>query len=475
VSFDTEKTVMTMRDMLMTSTRMLKALQRSTAEYCEIRIEETEETIVRLRGNETELVTQNVSVGGNVRALYQGGWGFASFNRLDDLEKKVDEACAQAKILGERLKKDIRLYPIDPIVDYVFGQFKKEAFAVPLSQKMELLQEYNRIVLDSPEITSSSVYYLDRHTHLHFANSEGTYIYQEKMDVAGSITAVATKDRLTTQESASFGSNQDYNVVLGLEEEIKEAADAARQMLYAPVVEGGQYTVILDPFMAGTFVHEAFGHLSEADDLDEDERMKELLKIGTRYGSDDLDIYDSGVEGPNRGECKYDDEGVPMQKTYLIKGGVVVGHLHSRESAAKMGESVTGNARAINYRFPPIVRMRTTCIAPREHTFEEMIESISLGVYVKGGYGGETNGEMFTFAPSRAYMIRNGAIAEMVRDVNLTGNVFDTLRNIDMIGNDFEYKNSAGGCGKGSQSPLPVAQGSPHIRIKNVIIGGEKK
>ena len=67
------------------------------------------------------------------------------------------------------------------------------------------------------------------------------------MDVAGSITAVATKDRLTTQESASFGSNQDYNVVLGLEEEIKEAADAARQMLYAPVVEGGQYTVILDP------------------------------------------------------------------------------------------------------------------------------------------------------------------------------------------------------------------------------------
>ncbi len=88
---------------------MTKALKRSTAEYCEVRIEETEETIVRLRGNDTELVAQNVSVGGNVRALYQGGWGFVSFNRLDDLEKKVDEACAQAKILGDRLRKAIKL------------------------------------------------------------------------------------------------------------------------------------------------------------------------------------------------------------------------------------------------------------------------------------------------------------------------------------------------------------------------------
>lgn len=454
---------------------MSRGLKHSTAEYCEIRIEETEGTTVRFTGNDIELVSQNISVGGNVRALYKGGWGFVSFNRLDNLAEKVEEACAQAKILGDRLNKDIRLYPVDPVVDYVQGDFKQEAFAVPLKDKMELLEGYNRLILSSPEITSSAVYYMDRHTHWHFANSDGTYVYQEKMDLGGSLTAIATKDRLTVMESASFGSNQDYSVALGLEDEVREAAEAARDMLYAPVVEAGQYTVILDPDMAGLFVHEAFGHLSESDALDEDERMKDLLKIGTRYGSDELDIYDSGIEGPNRGESKYDDEGVPMQKTHLIKGGVVVGHLHSRESAAKMNEAVTGNARALNYRFPPIVRMRTTCIAPGKHTFQEMLQGISLGVYVKGGYGGQTNGEMFTFAPSRAYMIRNGAICEMVRDVNLTGNVFDTLRNIDMIGCDFEFKNTPGGCGKGGQSPLPVAQGSPHIRIQKVVIGGEKK
>lgn len=454
--------------------RIWEALKHASADYCEVRIEQSEETTIVFRGKDIDRVASTTALGGNVRALKNGGWGFVSFNRLDDLPRKVEEACAQARLLGERLKKDIKLYPVTPVVDDVPGAFKRPAFAVPLREKVEILEQYNRIILASPEITSSSVLYMDKHSHHWFANSEGTFIHQEKMDLSGTLAAVASKGSLTTQDRVTFGSNSDYNVVLGLEDKVKEAARIAREMLYAPVVKAGEYTVILDPSMAGLFVHEAFGHLSEADSLDEDERMKELLKVGTRYGTDELDIFDSGIEGPNRGECKYDDEGVPMQRTYLIKGGVIVGHLHSRESAWKMGEKPTGNARALNYRFPPIVRMRTTCIGPGKHTLDDMLKGVSLGIYVQGGYGGQTNGEMFTFAASRAYMIRNGAIAELVRDVNLTGNVFTTLKNIDMIGNDMTYVNSAGGCGKGWQSPLPVAQGSPHIRIQKVVIGGER-
>lgn len=455
--------------------RILEALRNSSAEYCEIRVEESEDTSVSFRGKDIDRVSQTVSVGGNVRALKDGGWGFVSFNRLEDLPRKVEEACAQARLLGEKLKKEIKLYPVDPVEDDVPGEFKKPAFSVPLRDKVKILEDYNRLILESPEITSSFVSYSDKHSHIYFANTDGTYIHQEKMDLSGVLTAIASRENLSTQDRVTFGSNSDFDVILGLEDRVREAARIAREALYAPVIEAGEYTVILDPDMAGLFVHEAFGHLSEADSLDEDERMKELLKIGTRYGTEDLDIYDSGIEGGNRGESRYDDEGVPMQKTYLIKGGVIVGHLHSRESAWKMGEKPTGNARAISYRFPPIVRMRTTCIAPGKHSFDEMLKGISLGVYVKGGYGGQTNGEMFTFAASRAYMIRNGAVAELVRDVNLTGNVFTTLQNIDMIGNDFTYKNSAGGCGKGWQGPLPVAQGSPHIRIQKVVIGGERQ
>jgi TldD protein len=136
-----------------------------------------------------------------------------------------------------------------------------------------------------------------------------------------------------------------------------------------------------------------------------------------------------------------------------------------------MGEKTTGNARAIDYRHPPIVRMTNTLIEPGKVTFEEMIGDIKEGVYVKNWYGGMTSMEMFTFSAGEAYMIRNGKVAELLRPVVLTGNVFTTLENIDAIGDDLEM-NEGGGCGKGAQSPLPVSNGSPHIRIRNCLVGG---
>jgi TldD protein len=102
-----------------------------------------------------------------------------------------------------------------------------------------------------------------------------------------------------------------------------------------------------------------------------------------------------------------------------------------------------------------------------------MIKDIELGVYACDAYGGETMLENFSFSSGYAYMIRNGKVAEMVKDVILAGNLFSTLENIDAIGNDFQWLNTAGGCGKANQAPLPVGMGAPHIRIQNVVIGGE--
>ena len=148
-----------------------------------------------------------------------------------------------------------------------------------------------------------------------------------------------------------------------------------------------------------------------------------------------------------------------------------MGRLHSRETAAKMGEQPTGNARAINYSHQPIVRMSNTYIEPKATTFEEMISDIKEGVYAKNWYGGMTSMEMFTFSAGETYMIRNGKIAELLRPVVLSGNVFTTLENIDAIGNDLDM-NQGGGCGKGGQSPLPVSNGSPHITISDCLVGG---
>ena len=168
----------------------------------------------------------------------------------------------------------------------------------------------------------------------------------------------------------------------------------------------------------------------------------------------------------------YDDEGVPAGQTYLIRQGKLVRRLHSRETAAKMGEAPTGNARAVSYEYPPIVRMSNTYIAPRAKTLEEMIDEIEEGLYVKGFRGGQTNLEMFTFSPEEGYIIKKGKLGKKFRDMNLTGNIFTTLSNIDAIGEDLVLFTGSGGCGKGSQYPLSVATGGPHLRIKDVVVGG---
>jgi TldD protein len=200
--------------------------------------------------------------------------------------------------------------------------------------------------------------------------------------------------------------------------------------------------------------------------------MRQIMTLGKQFGSSQLNIVDGAAVPGLRGSYKYDDEGVPAAKTYLIREGKLVGRLHSRETAAKMKEKPTGNARAISYRFPPIVRMTNTYIEPGSISFDDMIEDVNEGIYAKNWYGCMTSMEMFTFSAGEAYMIRNGKVAEAIRPVVLTGNVFATLQNIDAIGNDLDM-NQGGGCGKAGKMPLPVSNGSPHIRIRKCLVGGK--
>jgi TldD protein len=200
--------------------------------------------------------------------------------------------------------------------------------------------------------------------------------------------------------------------------------------------------------------------------------MKALMVLGKRLGSDVVNIIDDGSIPGLRGSYRYDDEGVRARKNYLIRDGVLVGRLHSRETAAKMGEAPTGNARAIGYQYQPIVRMSNTYIAKGRASFDEMIGDVKLGLYAMDMVGGQTAMEMFTFSAAYGYMIRDGKLGELVRDVVLTGNVFETMMHIDMVGDTLEFPSGGGGCGKGGQSPLAVGLGGPHVRIQDVVVGG---
>jgi len=445
------------------------ASYRDAIDYLEIRVEQSESTAISFRGPQLDAVDRNFNLAGGIRACHQGGWSFVTFNNLSELKDRISEAISQARLVGNQ--KTV-LAPIEPIQDYVQVALGRDPRGVSLAEKRQLMQQYNQMLLDfDPRIQTTMVGLRDRFGITYFVNSTGTCIAQERLDVSARFGVIARTDAgIVRQGFESVHSRSDYNAITGIEDQVLGAAKRAVGQLEAKSVKGGQYTVVLDPHLAGVFIHEAFGHLSEADFVYENPKMQELLTLGKPLGISQLNVVDDATLDGLPGSLKYDDEGVPAQHKYLIKDGVLQGRLHSRETAGKMQESPTGNARAISATYPPIVRMTNTGIEAGDCQFEDMIKDIEEGVYAVRMLGGQTNGEMFTFSAAEGYMIRNGQIAEPVSDINLTGNVFQTLKDIEAIGNDSIY--ISGGCGKGGQMPLAVSVGGPHLRIKDVVIGG---
>jgi len=453
---------------------MTSALKSHDVEYADIRIEDKIESWVEFRGPDLDSIGSSRTVGGIVRALYKGGWGYATFNDIDELERRVREASETAKLVG----KEVTYFaPAEPVVETVKAGLIKDFREMPLAEKKALMEEYNRIILEYHEkIQTSTVVYADNFTTKWYANSEGTFI-EEEVPECGVLTQAVGRDGDIVQNGRETGGGVDgYQSVEGFHDKVEEAARKAVELLSAPPVKGGTYTVITDPRLTGVFAHEAFGHLSESDFVYENPRMQDLMVLGKRFGVDNLNIVDDGSLAGGLGTHKYDNEGVLTRKNYLIKDGILVGRLHSRETAGKMDESISGNARAVHFYHPPIVRMTNTFIETGTSDFSDMIKDIDLGVYAIKMRGGQTAMEMFTFSAAYGYMIRNGQVAELVRDVVLTGNVFETLMNIDMIGNDLGFvpMNPHGGCGKGGQSWLRTGLGGPHIRIQNCVVGGQQ-
>jgi TldD protein len=450
-----------------------EALKRSKADYTEIRIEEKETTRAAFRGKELEVANANIDKGGIVRCLIKNkGWGVASFNDLDDLLNKTDQAyqCAQVGSVPE----PIELASVEPVEKISTVEMKRDFRDIPLSEKKALAEHYNQVVMGySNKIIDTQAVYVETFSKIILANSEGTYIEQDRPSVVMGTTAIARDGDNVQQAHDSVSSTQGYEYVLNKDEMVKMVAQHAVELLAAKPVKGGQYTVVANQMLAGVFIHEAFGHLSEADFVYENPKAREMMSLGRRFGKGILNVFDDGSVPNQRGTTLYDDEGTPARRNWLIQKGELVGRLHSRQTAGKMGEKASGNARAINYRFAPIVRMTNTAIENGTTSFEDMIKDIELGIYACEAYGGQTQLENFSFSSGYAYMIRNGKIAEMVKDVILAGNLFSTLENIDAIGNDFAWIKTGGGCGKGNQYPLPVGMGAPHIRIQNVVIGGE--
>jgi TldD protein len=454
--------------------KLEEALKVSKGEFTEIRLEKEERTGVKYEKENLINLDSSEEVGGIVRTLVNGGWGISTFNSLEDLTDKVKQANKIGKSTASAISEPVELSPVEPREEKFTGDQERDFREVSLEEKRDIARSYNESMLNHDErIESTKAAYGDSYRELTYVNSEGTRIYQEIPDVTLSLVAVARGEGDNVQTAHdSVGRAGGFNRVQDREQMAEDVAKRAVSLLAAEPVKGGNYTVLLNPKLAGVFIHEAFGHLCEADHVYKNDRLKEIMEIGREFGPENLNVVDEGFIHGKRGNLRFDNEGVPRKKTYLIKNGKLNSFLHSRETAKRMDQEPTGNARAISYRYEPIVRMTNTYIEAGEKSFDELIKSIDHGIYAQDAFGGQTQLEQFTFSAGYGHVIEDGEIGPMVRDVVLTGNIFESLANISGIGNDLDIIGSAGGCGKGGQMPLPVTDGSPHLRIEDVTIGG---
>ena len=251
----------------------------------------------------------------------------------------------------------------------------------------------------------------------------------------------------------------------------KTALRGAKEVLVAKTIESGKYPFIADPGFAGVLAHESFGHLTEGDYVATGASIL-AGKLDEKLGSDYVYIYDSGDPVNYGFWVPYDDEGVDTGRVKLLDKGVLVGYLLDRSSARILNMEPTGNARAINYRFPPIVRMRNTYFGNGDLEKDEIFDIVNKGVYAEGHSGGQTEDTgNFTFAANRAYWVENGEIKFPLKSVVVRGHILDFLKNVIGASKEVVVRTSIlGGCGKGGQAPLPVGLGGPYLAVKEAVI-----
>jgi len=448
------------------------AVQKCGAEYAETRAQKLYKTMLTLKEDRVEAAKHGIENGVALRVLVNGAWGFASvgFLNAETLTSAVFDACKMAKMASTRLKTPIKLAETKIVKDRVRMKPKKNPSAISMEDKINTALKINKTILGyDKRIKSCTVDYLDLTGTNHFVNSEGTRIEEDKLYVWARITATAASKGVYTFSREEIGSTAGYEVFDSGPPEVlgEKVAKRAVEQLDAKPPKGGKSPVVLGPNVVGVFVHEAFGHLAEADLALSGGVLANNL--GKKIASDVVTFYDDGTIDGAFGSFRYDDEGVPTQKALLIKDGVVTGLMHNRETAQKFNAEPTGNARAENFRVEPIIRMRNTFMAPRDHSLEELVEGIRSGYYFKSFRGGQANLDgTFQVGIQEAYEIVNGEIGDPVRNASISGNTLETLFKVDAVGKDFELW--PGRCGKGQTAF--ICDGGPHIRVKEVIVGG---
>lgn len=434
--------------------------------YADVRTEDRFRTTISYRAGELQEFRTREETRAFLRVWDGKMWYYASATDVNHLQKTLNELYDAATPNADILS--------DPVVRrFEVNRVKEDRFAdcsvrdVPAEKKDALLKSLLPILSSDSCMTMPTGLYLDRNSRFRFQSSLGADIAYTYQTCGVSFGCSMVEDGKQFSARWQRGDTR-FEALEGLEKPLREAMREQTAFMRNSVpVEAGVYPVVLSPEAAGVFAHESFGHKSESDFMLSDESMKNEWQIGKTVASPILSIAECG-EILGAGYVPYDDEGTRARKNYLIQGGVLAGRLHSTLTATALDEELTGNARAIDCTFEPIVRMTTTYIEGGDLTFDELIAPIKKGYFIKTishGSGMST----FTIAPMLAYEILDGKLGRPVQISVISGSVFRTLGLIDGLTRDVELLTFVtGGCGKMEQMGLPVGFGGPYVRVSEM-------
>jgi TldD protein len=463
------------------SLRLLISSSSTDATYVEGRYQSRLTSEVNFTNGELERIRIVENTGCGIRVLVDGCWGFTSTSNMSSeiLSESLSQAISAARTIARTKKNKVKGLSESKMIT---GTFRTAANSnnnnnlsdISIEQKVQVTKEAEKEARSNRDIKTASCTYRDTLDHKVIINSDGAdiEIYDSKPEF--SIIAIARMASQSATAHEGIGITGGWDDLFKKKSHLEYARTAsgrAAKLLDARHVSGEKTIVILDPAMVGLLSHEAIGHAVEADFVLSGSVVKD--KIGSKVASDLVTLVDSGkseIAGNACGTIIVDDEGVAAGRTAIIEKGILKSFLHNRESAMIFGTASTGNARAFQYSDEPLIRMRNTYIEPGGDKLNDMIRETNHGYIIKGARNGQAdaNGE-FMFGAEEVYLIEKGEAKELLRGASISGNAFEVLQSVDMVGNEFQYDIGTGYCGK--YQPAKVDGGGPYIRC-TAIIGG---
>ena len=447
------------------------------ATFADARVFEAESTGITRQDGRADKLNSGSSKGLGIRVLKDHAWGFAAVSDFDrdSAFAALDQAISMAEASSARAEEAVVAH-IEGVEHEIKAQVQIDPRTVSVERKMAALEGYEQaaIKIVGDKLANSIVGYTDRVDTETICNTQGTFVRKESIRTIVHNMIVARDGGMLQKARGRIGEPVGFELIerTNAEDFTAKSARLAVSLLTAAAPPAGKFPVIFHPSVTGLLTHEAIGHNAEADHILNGSSII-AGKLGERVASELVTIIDDSTIPGKWGSFEFDSEGTPATRRVIVEKGVLKGYMHSLQTAAKMGVKPNGSARAQDYSKRPIVRMSNTYIEPGESSFEDLVKGIDLGVYLKGGEYGYVYCErgQYTCHAGEAVMIRNGQLAEQLRDVSVAGMTLETLANIDAVSNDFEMK-MPGMCGKDGQG-MYVDNGGPHIRVKELVVGGQ--